>query len=199
MVNKKSSGLHNSYFRLHRGFTLLEITVVIAIIVFLSTIFLANYRGGEKQFALQRSSHKLAQDLRTVEEMALSSRKFEGTFPKGGYGIYFRPETNSYILFADCDGEADYDTWGTAQDCASAAEGQGNSQNEFVKEFFLEEGVKISDILPGFPLIITFLPPDPILIIKYNDTIANSALFILSSGDKTSQVSINAIGQIDID
>lgn len=58
-----------------RGFTLLEITVVVAVIALLSTIFLANYRGGDKQYALLRASHKLSQDMRTVEEMALSSRK----------------------------------------------------------------------------------------------------------------------------
>ncbi len=50
-------------------------TVVISIIILLSTFFIANYRGGEKQFALKRSVHQLAQDLRRAQEMAMSSQK----------------------------------------------------------------------------------------------------------------------------
>lgn len=187
----------------NKGFTLLEITVVIAIITLLSAIFLANYRGGEKQFALQRSSHKLAQDIRTVEEMALSSREFKESggglaFPRGGYGLYFTANSSSYILFVDCDNEKDYDTWGSAGNCNSARVGAGNSiNNEKIGEFSLESGIKISDILcPSLTII--FLPPNPDVTIKCGESVANAADIILSSGSQTVQVSINSIGQIDI-
>jgi len=203
-----------------RGFTLLEITVVVAVIALLSTIFLANYRGGDKQYALLRASHKLSQDIRTIEEMALSSRKTPGgrfgeTFPKGGYGIYVKindlsvNDCPSYlqgycvVLFADCDGEEDYDTWATGEhDCASAEFGSGNSvDNEIIKEFTFESGVKITG-LPNSsqPLIITFLPPEPSLVIKNGGGILDSAFIILgyegTSGGK--KININHLGQIEI-
>ncbi|MCX5637115.1 MAG: prepilin-type N-terminal cleavage/methylation domain-containing protein [Planctomycetota bacterium] len=202
------------------GFTLLEITVVVAIIALLSTIFLANYRGGDKQYALLRASHKLSQDLRTVEEMALSSRKtpmekFGGTFPRGGYGIYVKisdlsaNDCPSYsqgyciILFADCDGEGDYDYWGAGQhDCVSAESGTGNSvDNEIIKEFTFEGGVKITGLPdPSQPLTITFLPPEPSLVIKNGGEALESAFITLgyegSPGVK--KVNINRLGQIEI-
>jgi len=200
------------------GFTLLEITVVVAVIALLSTIFLANYRGGDKQYALLRASHKLSQDLRTVEEMALSSRKtpiekFGGTFPKGGYGIYVTTDPTSdcqsysqgycIILFADCDGEGDYDYWGTGQhDCASSESGSGNSvDNEIIKEFTLEGGVKVAGLPdPSHPLIITFLPPEPTLVIKNGGDPLESAFIKLSYEGKEGgkQININRLGQIEI-
>jgi len=202
------------------GFTLLEITVVVAVIALLSTIFLANYHGGDKQYALLRASHKLSQDLRTVEEMALSSRKtpiekFGGTFPKGGYGIYVKVndlninDCPSYsqgyciVLFADCDGEGDYDYWGTGQhDCASSEPGSGNSvDNEMIKEFTFEGGIKITELLESSsPLIITFLPPEPSLVIKNGGEALESAYIKLGyegrEGGK--QININRLGQIEI-
>jgi len=203
-----------------KGFTLLEITVVVAVIALLSTIFLVNYRGGDKQYALLRASHKLAQDLRTVEEMALSSRKtplekFGGTFPKGGYGIYVKisnltvNDCPSYsqgyciILFADCDGEGDYDYWGTGvHDCASAEFGSGNSvADEIIKELTLEDGVKITGLPdPSNPLIITFLPPEPTLVIKNGGEVLESAFIRLGYEGKTEgkQININRLGQIEI-
>ena len=87
------------------GFTLLEITVVIAITSILATIFVIGYRGNEKQFALQRSAFRLSQDLRTAQEMAMAGERFNGAFPTGGYGLYFAQDSNSYILFADCNND----------------------------------------------------------------------------------------------
>lgn len=207
-------------YKKNEGFTLLEITVVVAVIALLSTIFLANYHGGEKQYALLRASHKLSQDLRMAEEMALSSRKtpvekFGGTFPRGGYGVYVKisdlsiNDCPSYsqgyciILFADCDGEGDYDYWGTGEhDCASAEPGSGNSvADEIIKELSLEAGVKITGLPDSsHPLIITFLPPEPSLVIRNGGDPLESAFIRLSYEGKTGgkQVNINRLGQIEI-
>ena len=213
--------------RKQRGFTLLEITVVVAVIALLSTIFLANYRGGDKQYALLRASHKLAQDIRAIEEMALSSRKtpeiiFGGTFPKGGYGIYITndplgdyqcstaPSSNGgycIFLFADCDGGRDYDksSDGTNVSCSDAGEdpfGTDPSKSvvEFVKEFTLESGVKIIEIWPiGSELTITFLPPDPIVVINNDPNISLAYVKIGYEGQESwKKININHLGQIEI-
>jgi len=195
-----------------KAFTLLEITVVVAIIGLLSVIVLANYRGGEKQSALLRSTHRLAQDLRRAEEMAISSRKTpgeceqveEGVFPKGGYGIHFEKDSDSYILFADCDGEGDYDDSGSAFYCKEgengAEPGLGNSLNEIIEEIALEEGIKISNLFPislENTLDITFTPPDPEVKITEEGNEAEITLCLKDNPAITRTITVNKAGLID--
>lgn len=128
-----------------KGFTLVEITVVIAIIILLSGIVLANYRVGEKEYALLRSVHKLVQDIRRVQAMAMGAVK-HSSCPAGykyGYGAYLTTaESGHYILFADCDNGEDYDL------------GEG------VEDIKFETKIKITT-LSGNPLTITFTPSRP--------------------------------------
>lgn len=199
-------------FNQERGFTLLELTVVSAIVVVLAAVVLANYRGGEKQFALTRSAHKLAQYLRQIEETAVSSKRTppqfgEEVFPRGGYGLYFEldsdhPQGCYIISFADCDGESDYDSWGGATDCGSALPGPppgiGNSRDETLEELSLEEGIKITALQvnssPVASFSVTFIPPDPTVII--NRSLDNTSAEITLEDDL--KVSINKVGLIEI-
>ena len=96
-----------------KGFTLIELLVITTIIAFMSALVIPNLRFGEGQFAVQNSAHKLAQDLRKVAEMSMSSSEFNGIIPQGGYGIYFEKSANFYTLFADCSGDSEYDSIGT--------------------------------------------------------------------------------------
>jgi len=187
-----------------RAFTLLEITVVISIIILLGTIFIANYRGGEKQFALKRSTNKLAQDLRRAEEMAMSSQRtpdsFEpGAFPKGGYGIYFQKNSSSYILFADCDGNGVYSGAGTSPTCAAATTSFSFWKGEKLEEISFEEGIYIKDLTPSSldSFSVTFFPPDPTVTINPQ---ANSASISLTfDGVSQKTITINKVGLIDIE
>jgi len=126
------------------GFTLIELLVIIGIIVLLTAITLPHYRTGERQFALQRSAHKLAQDLRRAQEMAMSAREFQGEVPKGGYGIRIEQKDKDYILYADINNNQQFDG--------------GDGEVEVIN---LEQGIKISDISLGSFSSINFKPPDP--------------------------------------
>ncbi len=82
------------------GFTITELLVVIFIVSLLSAVVFANYRAGERQYALQRSANQLAQDIRRAQVMATATKEFEGQVPDG-YGIYFEENNpGQYILFA---------------------------------------------------------------------------------------------------
>lgn len=153
-----------------KGFTLLEVTVVLVVISLLSIIFIANYREGEKQFALKRSAHQLAQSLRKAQGMALSSQEFMGAY-QGGYGIYFSEtpggeETGVYTLFVDCDNDNKFD--GDDLVCDDCRGGSCTaSSSERIEDFSLETRIKIDNLTPssiGNTLCITFTPPEPTVV-----------------------------------
>lgn len=146
----------------------------------MTSLVLANYRRGEEAFALQRAAHKLAQDLRQAAEMAIAGKEYGGSFPPGGYGIYFSLTDSTYILFADLDGNKLYDS------------------GEDVKSLSLQErGVRISNISPGPSLSIVFFPPDPTVFI--NNGASSQADITLEQKGETKTITINRVGLIDID
>jgi len=128
-----------------KGFTLIELIVVISIIVLITALTLPNYRAGDKLLALQRATHKLSQDLRRAQEMAISAKEFEGEV--SAYGIYLNEDQpTKYILFADIDGDQEY-----------------SGLNEQVEEITLETNIEIREFYPihQSSLHIVFSPPDP--------------------------------------
>ncbi len=184
------------------GFTLAEVLIVITIILFLFPMVLTNYNTGEKQLSLYRSAHGLAQELRNTQEMAMTGKKtpveFGQNFPAGGYGLYFEDDKNSYILFADCDGDNEYDESGLGEttNCSDATPAE--PYPEKLKEIFLEPGVIILSIIPSEPLNILFFPPTPVITINPLP-FDNQAIITLSLADKTKTITINNVGLIDVD
>ena len=174
------------------GFTLTELLVITAIVSLMSTLILANYRAGERQFSLVSSSHKLAQDLRRIEELSMSLKEFQGcTDPvPSGYGIYLKngtaDEKKHYILFADCKpGNQDYDP---------ASDG-------LVEEISFDGEVEIYSLSPMAPspdldLVITFTPPDPTITISPDAILAS---ITLTNQDKTTTISVNKSGLISLE
>ena len=125
-----------------QAFTLIELIVVIAIIGIMLAIILPNYHKMREDYALFRASHRLAQDLRRAQEMALStiSHSCPGSSKLKGYGIIFTINSDdSYSLQAMCD-----------------------SNPNLIKSIYLEKEVKISG-LTASPLNVFFYPPDPMV------------------------------------
>lgn len=157
--NKKESGL-----------TLTEILVTTAIIVILSGLVIANSGAGQNQLALSRSANKLAQDIRRVQEMAMSAEECDecggvGVIPPR-YGIYLDQNpfyNHQYILFADYPGGSDGKFY-WPHDLTKDTE---------IETISFEKNIVISDVskgngtcLPGNPSgpkrgHISFAPPDP--------------------------------------
>jgi len=79
---------------MNKSFTIIESLVVMFIIVLLSLIILPNYYSTKQQLAFQRSAFKLAQDIRVVQEMAMSTQEYSACLGtagyKYGYGIYLK-------------------------------------------------------------------------------------------------------------
>jgi len=193
----------------NKGFTLLEIIVVTSIIIILSTVFILNYRTGEKQFALRRSAHQLAQAIRDVEEKAMSSQEFEDgsldpVFPKGGYGIQIEEGSGSYVMFADCDGDYEYDSeeeGGFSDSCFDAGKTGDpfrNGEKIYEHNLFLEGGVEISSICTaGNKVAIIFFPPDPKVLVNGSEITFNCTI-TLKNGNLYRNIDIFPSGLIDI-
>lgn len=183
------------------GFTLVEIVVVVVIILILSAIILPNFKTATSQFALARSAHKLAQDIRRVAEMSMSAKEILGPtgekiIPDGGYGIYLQtiipPPYYEIIIFADCDGSQQF-TLGNV--CGTPP----NQFTEQLEEIKLEPGAKISGLYPVSPLSVIFKPPSPEVFIQGGGAAAEITLDLEEDPSKTKKIKVNKAGLIDIE
>ena len=175
--------ISNFEFRISKGFTLLELLVVVAVIIILTAIVLPNYRSGDKGLALQRSASKLAQDLRRTQEMSMSARKASGSVPDG-FGIYFNiASPNSYILFADFNDNHHRD---------------GGDQD--LETINLESKIRISNLSPAASFSIVFAPPDPTVWINdlSSGVVAQITLSIENNPSNYQIISVNNAGLVSI-
>ena len=167
---------------MNKGFTLIELLTVLAIITILSLMALPRFQVAGQQYALLRSAHRLAQDLRRVQEMTTSGYAFQNIVPEGGYGIYFSPADNYYILFADFDGNQLFT----------------EAEDEQVEKIELDKRIKIKEISPS-PLHIVFKYPDPLVFISEGIAdIAKITLSLIIGPERTKIIEVNTAGMIDI-
>jgi len=176
-----------------KGVTLIEIVLILGIIAILSSIILPNYKDARAQFALERSAHKLAQDIRRAAEMALSSSECPadttcvGTVPPR-YGIYI--SLSEAILFAD----------------TNPPVGMYTPGDDLIEELDIEQEVFIKNINVGSPpkTSITFEPPAPTVKIKWDNdgddgTSVMITLALKSNQLKTKTVTVNKAGLVNVE
>ena len=174
-----------------KGFTLLELFVVISIVILLSAIVIPNYRAKSGILALRQSSALLSQSIRKVSEKAMASEEYHGIIPSGGYGIYLQKigsEDYKILLFADCNRDHLY-TFGNL--C--------NGFPEKFEEIRLRKGVAIDSFdPPTSTLQIVFQPPDPTVYINGGETLSKATitLYLKKDPTKKEKVSVNKAGLI---
>lgn len=84
-----------------RGFTIMEMVVVIAIITIISSIALLGQNTFNRSIILTNTAYTVAFSVREAQFLGISSRVFNG-IQNAGYGIRFLNDTpHSYVLFAD--------------------------------------------------------------------------------------------------
>lgn len=146
-----------------KGFTIIELLIVIAIVSVLSGIMVVNFRKGEAGTKLQRSAQQIIQSIREVQSMALSSAEYGGVV-YNYYGVYFNKQSmsTSYYIFASSN--------------------QVYNPGEEIKTVDLESGIVIDSISTGNQVNITFLPPHAF--VEFNPS-TNEATITIKKEDGT--------------
>jgi len=173
-----------------KGFTIIELFVVISITFLLAAILFFGQAEHKQRVALNSAVFELIQNVREVQEMAMVIKETEcnGT-TTSRYGINFEKDNNSsYFLFADC-GDREWEK---------------DDNDKLIREVELDRLVKIYHLSPPSDLNIVFRPPDPITYIN-GDSVDEEETIILSlrsdpgSADNQKSIKINSVGRIDIE
>lgn len=175
----------------NRGFTLVEMLVVIFIIGIISTILIVNWRKNENQYKLQRAAQEIAFNIRKAQEMALNGRKCsDGEVPNSSFGVNFDNATiNSYTIFCDRNDNNMYQT---------------PSADLFVETISIESGIIIHSLSSGAQdLDIAFSLPDSFTVI--NPQAASPATITIKKTGATcpsvncKNIIVKKTGEISID
>lgn len=98
--------------RLHTdnsGFTLVEMIVTLGIIAIVISLGLVNFQAtGNSTSTYSSSRDLLVSDIRLAASKALNRERFQSQEPTG-WGIEFPPNSPSYTVFADLNGNRSYE------------------------------------------------------------------------------------------
>lgn len=166
------------------AFTILEMMVSLSIITIITSLFIANYRTGNKRSDLTMTAQVLVSDLHLAQNNTLGLVKYNGSVPSGGWGISFDTSKNNYTIFADLDTPTNVLAGPTGYlRYEAATEGQVNygarttSLPTGIQIDSLKVGAATSSLVDaGQSVNVTFLPPDPQTNIYASSTHSTSSM-----------------------
>ena len=209
-----------------RGFTVVELIVVLAIISILTAVVLNGQKDFNRSLTITDSAYTIALSLREAQTFGLSSRAV-GAVNNAGYGARFTTASpGGYLLFADLQRVQTQPAWCPATHTGFADDKPGNclydNASETVQTFTFSRGFYISKLCghsfsqPGTLLCSTdanpltsidtvFLRPNTDSIITGNLTGTGNvqlidANIVLSApnGEGTRVVCVSYAGQISV-
>lgn len=137
-----------------RGFTLIEMLVVLAIVAIISTIVLSGQSEFNRAVVINDTAYTVALSLKEAQSYGISSQTFSSV-SNPAYGISFSNATpDTYTLFADVVPASPGDSLGTLCPGHTTASGPqahaGNcvytdAVNELVRTYTLTHGFTVSD------------------------------------------------------
>jgi prepilin-type N-terminal cleavage/methylation domain-containing protein len=85
-----------------RGFTLIEMLVVLTIIVLITGIVLSGQQDFNRSLTVTDTAYTVALSIRQAQTFGLSSRTYNSSVTNAGYGVHFDTATpGAYLMFAD--------------------------------------------------------------------------------------------------
>ncbi len=187
-----------------KGFTIIELIIVIGLITILPTVVISNFSQIKMQFALSRTVYKFAQDLRVAQDLALSSKPYTDSFgqsqPVAGYGIYLDARMANQL------GNKKYITYADKEE-AGFSDSQYTLSDYIVSEFDIslqEPGIIIKETNnpSGNFASINFSPPNPsttITSLPQNQNALEVIFAVESDLNNTRKVIINTTGLVEVE
>lgn len=180
-----------------KGFTLIEVVVVVSVILILFTMAISRFSESKLQFSLSRVSYQFEQDVSSAQNMALSSVPYKDSLgveqPVDGYGVYVDVGVlgnTEYIIYADkAPGNNQYDV---SDYVIRQVDFSLNEPGIFIKQI---------DNIAGTATSIHFKSSNLLTIIDQITPGQNSILVVFAQSSdvtKTKGVSINQSGLIEV-
>lgn len=175
----------SKYSNYSKGFTIVELLVVLAVTVLLSGGLVFYNRLSERQLILFQEQNKIIGVFNKAKSLTLGA--FGEERAPCGYGVHFEMPDAFFIFEEESPGDDprcfDIDFIYTA-----------NIDKEFGDSFKLDKATKFSEL--GLSDII-FIPPDPIIVIDNNLTKSEALIKIKTiNGSAERTVKITTAGQI---
>lgn len=168
-----------------KGFTIIELLVVLAIIIIITGIVIFNIGSERQNSALLRSAQKLSLDLRRAQSFAFSSKTYRTIGVPCGWGLHFNGvNSTSYIIFADL---------AVLPDCSDRDFVRATSGTEDFETTNLEPGISINS-LSGNLSDVVFTPPDPT--VKFIPDQTSASIVFINKNGVTRTININKTGFI---
>ena len=157
--NKKLLSIFH-FLRSRKGFSLIELMVVISIVTLISGVTLFNHNRFRGGVALENLAYEIALAIRQAQFFGINVRMIEGSFDTG-YGVYFdKTDPTSFILFADLNDNRFYDDSNEIIDVYTIT--RGNQ----IKYLCVDGECLNPEASDTEELHITFVRPEPDAIIK---------------------------------
>ena len=177
--NKKNSCYRITHYPLRNaGFTLIELVVVFTVVAALTGLFLATYESEESQ--VRMATQEMASNIRRAQSNTLGAVEHEGTVPPGGWGVYMAKDSDQYKLYADMDGNHQFD---------------GDTEHWRTEE--LPGDIRITSLGGASEADIAFEPPDPTTYIN-GTTTDEITITLVDDENNYGQVRVNFFGLIEV-
>ena len=173
-----------------KGYTLIEMLVVIAVTAILTGMVLVYNRSGEKQIILHRDEARVVGVINRAKSLALQN--FRDPTLSGydfcAFGVHFDPSpSKEFILFQDL-GEG-----GCALGRAYAYDSASDPSEE-IEKFFLDPSLEFVNI--NDPIDVLFVPPELSATTTNPSGFPVTVNLRIADGDTTASITISSAGQI---
>lgn len=190
------------FFKLNKGFTLVELLVAIMIFVVMTAIMALRYGDFSKRIVLTNLAYDVALTLRQAQSYSInvsdiSDTGQDGDFQKA-YGVYFNLNNpRTFILFRD--------TTGTVR-------GIYDTGDQVIKTYTIKNGMKILDLCynvyresgcavrAGNGVVnIAYMRPNPAPLINGSRNILQIDLVFSDAAGNVKRVYVRSSGQISVE